>query len=61
MITVRLTSYNGNTKAMPFYTEAQVRKFIATLPSHLNKNTSLKLECDLLAISGTIRGEINEN
>ena len=57
MITLTLTSYNGNTKKMPFYTEAQVNKFISALPSQLSKNTSLKVECDLLAISGTIRGE----
>ena len=57
MITLTLTSYNGNTKKMPFYNEQQVRKFISSLPSQLNKTTSLKVECDLLAISGTIRGE----
>ena len=56
MITLTLTSYNGNTKKMPFYTEAQVKEFISALPSRLNKNTSLKLECDLLSINGTIRG-----
>jgi hypothetical protein len=57
MITLTLTSYNGNTKKMPFYTEKQVRSFISALPSQLNKTTSLKVECDLLAISGTVRGE----
>jgi hypothetical protein len=56
MITLTLTSYNGNTKKMPFYSELQVREFISALPSRLNKNTSLKVECDLLAINGTIRG-----
>lgn len=57
MIKVTLTSYNGNTKHLPFYSEQQVRKFISALPAQLEKSTSLKLECDLLAISGTIRGE----
>lgn len=57
MITLTLTSYNGNTKKMPFYNELQVREFISALPSRLSKNTSLKVECDLLAINGTIRGD----
>ena len=57
MITLTLTSYNGNTKKMPFYTEAQVKDFISALPSRLGKNTSLKVECDILAINGTVRGE----
>lgn len=57
MITLTLTSYNGNTKKMPFYTKQQVADFISALPSRLSKNTALKVECDLLAINGTIRGE----
>jgi hypothetical protein len=57
MIKVTLTSYNGNAKHLPFYSAEQVREFISTLPAHLEKSTSLKLECDLLGISGTIRGE----
>jgi hypothetical protein len=57
MITLTLTSYNGNTKKMPFYSKQQVLDFLSALPSRLSKNTSLKVECDLLAINGTIRGE----
>ena len=57
MIKVRLTSYNGNTKQLPFYSIEQVNNFISALPAHLDKTTSLKLECDLLGINGTIRGE----
>ena len=57
MITLTLTSYNGNTKKMPFVTEQKLREFISALPSQLNKSISLKVECDLLAINGTIRGE----
>ncbi len=57
MIKVTLTSYNGNTKHLPFYSAEQVHSFISALPAQLEKSTSLKLECDLLAISGTIRGE----
>ena len=57
MITLTLTSYNGNTKKMPFYSKQQVLDFLYALPSRLSKNTSLKVECDLLAINGTIRGE----
>ncbi len=57
MIKVTLTSYNGNAKHLPFYSVEQVRSFISALPAQLNKTTSLKVECDLLGISGTIRGE----
>ena len=57
MIKVTLTSYNGNAKHLPFYSVEQVHNFLATLPSHLDKSVSLKVECDLLAISGTLRGE----
>jgi hypothetical protein len=57
MITLTLTSYNGNTKKMPFITEQKLREFLSALPSQLNKSTTLKVECDLLAINGIIRGE----
>ena len=57
MITLTLTSFNGNTKKMPFYTRQQVIDFLSALPLHLNKNTFLRYECDLLAIRGTIIGE----
>ena len=57
MITLTLTSYNGNTKKMPFYSKQEVLDFLSALPSRLSKNTSLKVECDLLAIRGTIIGE----
>jgi len=57
MITLTLTSYNSNTKKMPFITEQKLREFLSALPSQLNKSTTLKVECDLLAINGIIRGE----
>jgi hypothetical protein len=57
MITLTLTSYHGNTWKMPFVTELELRDFLSALPSRLNKNTSLKVECDILSINGTIRGD----
>jgi hypothetical protein len=57
MITLTLTSYNGNTWKMPFVTELELRDFLSALPSRLNKNTPLRAECDLLVINKIIRGE----
>lgn len=57
MIKLSLTTFNGNVKHFPFYSREQVYNFISALPAELEKSTSLKVECDLLGINGTIRGE----
>lgn len=56
MITVKLTSFNGNTKAYSLPTASDVQFFIAQLENALPKNVVLHASCDALGISGHLKG-----
>jgi hypothetical protein len=56
MITLKLTSFNGTTKAMPFSTPADVRTYINALSNTLPKTVVLHVSCDTLGISGHLKG-----
>jgi hypothetical protein len=56
MITLKLTSFNGTTKAMPFSTPAEVRTYITALSNALPKSVVLQVSCDTLGISGHLKG-----
>jgi hypothetical protein len=56
MITLKLTSFNGNTKAMSFSTPSQVRQYISALNNALPKSVVLQVSCDTLGISGHLKG-----
>ena len=57
MIQVRLTTPNGETKTLPFYTKEHVEKFIAFFPSKLPKGYSVCIDAPLVGIhNGWLRG-----
>lgn len=56
MITLTLTAYSGATKKIDFLTESEIKQFISALPNKLDKEITMKVECDLLGISGHLRG-----
>jgi hypothetical protein len=56
MINLIVTFVSGNTKKMSFANKAQVEQFISALPNNLPATTSLHVRCDLLGISGIVRG-----
>jgi hypothetical protein len=57
MITLKLTSFNGTTKAMPFNTPSEVRNYISALSNALPKSVVLQVSCDTLGISGHLKGK----
>ncbi len=56
MITIKLTSFNGNVKRMEFPTTYLAKKYLTALPNALPKAITLQVECDALTLSGHIRG-----
>ena len=56
MITLKLTSFNGTTKAMSFSTPSQVHNYISALSNVLPKSVVLQVSCDTLGISGHLKG-----
>jgi hypothetical protein len=56
MITIKLTSFNGNTKRMEFPTAYLANNYIKALPNALPKSITLQVSCDALGISGHIKG-----
>jgi hypothetical protein len=56
MITLKLTSFNGTTKAMSFATPSDVRTYISALSNALPKSVVLQVSCDTLGISGHLKG-----
>jgi hypothetical protein len=57
MINVAITTFNGNTKLFAFPTADHVHNYVKNLASVLPITMSVKVSCDLLGISGVIKGE----
>jgi hypothetical protein len=56
MITLKLTSFNGNTKVISVNTRRDAHEYISALAKSLPKATSLHVSCDALGISGHLKG-----
>ena len=56
MITLKLTTFNGSTKAMPFNTPLDVAMYMSALSNALSKSVVLQVSCDALGISGHLKG-----
>lgn len=56
MIKVFLEKADGEYKWLEFANADVVRKFVDELPKQLKKSTAVRVECDLLGISGIVRG-----
>ena len=58
MIQVKLTTTNGETKTMPFYTKKAVEDFIAFFPAQLPKGYAVCIDAPLIGIhNGWIVGK----
>lgn len=54
---VTLESFNGSTKKIALPSKGAVAQFISTYPTQLPVGVSVKIACDTLGISGTLRGK----
>ena len=55
--TVKLETYNGSVKKINLPSKGAVAQFISTYPNQLPVGVSVKLSCDMLGVSGTLRGK----
>jgi hypothetical protein len=56
MYKVNLESFNGLTKTISLPSKGAVAQFISQYPTQLPVGVSVKIACDTLGISGTLRG-----
>jgi hypothetical protein len=56
--TVTLETFSGSTKKINLSSRGQVAQFINTYPTQLPVGVSVKVACDTLGISGTLRGTL---
>ena len=55
--TVTLETFSGSTKKINLSSKGQVAQFISTYPTQLPVGVSVKVSCDQLGVSGTLRGK----
>jgi len=56
MYKVKLESFNGSVKTIALPSRGAVAQFISQYPQTLPVGVSVKIACDTLGISGTLRG-----
>jgi hypothetical protein len=54
--TLTLETFSGSTKKINLASKGAVAQFISTYPTQLPVGVSVKIACDTLGISGTLRG-----
>jgi hypothetical protein len=57
MYKVKLETFNGSTKTIQLPSRGAVAQFISTYPTQLPVGVSVKVACDALGVSGTLRGK----
>jgi hypothetical protein len=55
--TITLETFNGSTKKINLPSKGAVAQFISTYPNTLPVGVSVKVACDSLSISGTLKGK----
>lgn len=56
MYKVKLESFNGSVKTISLPSRGAVAQFLSTYPTQLPVGVSVKIACDTLGITGTLRG-----
>lgn len=56
MYKVKLESFNGSVKTIALPSRGAVAQFISQYPQTLPVGVSVKIACDTLGITGTLRG-----
>jgi hypothetical protein len=54
---VKLESFNGSVKSIALPSKGAVAQFISQYPTQLPVGVSVKIACDTLGITGTLRGK----
>jgi hypothetical protein len=54
--TITLETFSGSTKKINFASKGAVAQFVSQYPTQLPVGVSVKIACDTLGISGTLRG-----
>ena len=54
--TITLETFNGSTKKIALPSRGAVAQFLSTYPNQLPVGVSVKVACDALGVSGTLRG-----
>jgi hypothetical protein len=54
--TITLETFNGSTKKINLASKGAVAQFVSQYPTQLPVGVSVKIACDTLGISGTLRG-----
>lgn len=55
---IKLETFNGSVKSINLPSKGAVAQFISTYPTQLPVGVSVKIACDTLGISGTLRGTL---
>ena len=55
--TVKLETFSGSTKSISLPSKGAVAQFISQYPQTLPVGVSVKIACDTLGITGTLRGK----
>ena len=55
--TITLETFSGSTKKINLSSKGAVAQFISTYPTQLPVGVSVKVSCDALGVSGTLRGK----
>ena len=55
---VKIETFNGSVKSINLPSKGAVAQFISTYPTQLPVGVSVKIACDTLGISGTLRGTL---
>jgi hypothetical protein len=54
---VKLETFSGSVKTISLPSKGAVAQFISTYPTQLPVGVSVKIACDTLGITGTLRGK----
>jgi hypothetical protein len=55
--TITLETFNGSTKKINLVSRGAVAQFLSTYPETLPVGVSVRVSCDALGVSGTLRGK----
>jgi len=55
--TVTLETFSGSTKKINFASKGAVAQFISQYPTQLPVGVAVKVSCDALGVTGTLRGK----
>ncbi len=55
--TVKLETFSGSTKSISLPSRGAVAQFVSQYPNTLPVGVAVKVSCDALGVSGTLRGK----